>query len=894
MKPTRGPALLRLIAVVLIRGRDGMLLRAELEEAYVRDRGRGLPSGRAYRRYLVNVLGSAISVWRSRLRLPRFSISGLDVKLGLRMLVKHPGLTAVSVFALAIGIPVGLVPTWLADAVEAPFPHPDAERIQALRYWDLETSQPESATWYDFQEWSRELRSFEALGVVRTAGYNVAADGRIGTPVMGAEVTASTFDILRARALHGRVLFESDQSIGGPAVVVIGYDLWRARFGGAPDIVGRDIRIAGVPHTVVGVMPEGFLFPVHQQIWLPIRERAASEPGTGIGLRVFGRLADGVSPDEANAELVATGRRMALEFPEAYDRLQAEVVRLPLMFIAFPRGGVRAMPWFYLAQGLSLVLLFVACINVALLIFARTATRSSELAVRSAIGASRARIVSQVFTECLVLAVVAAGFGLLLLGSLPRLLPARMAAAVPYWIDFGLSPRTILFALTLAAFSAAAAGVLPALRVTGKSVQRSIQRARAGRSGIRFGGVSSALVAIDVALSVAVIGFAIGVTDTLREAWDAQGTTVGFPDHEYLSAQLMLPGSEPSVDAGQFDRREFVQRFGALQQALVARLEAEPGVRGVAVADLLPRMEHATRLIELDDESAPAERLVRVAKVARVDIGFFDALGTPLLSGRAFDTNDVGAHGSAVLVNESFVEFVLGGRNPIGRRVRYRAFGQTEPSRWYEIVGVVGHAGMDIMDPDNDAGLYVPLTPGSVYPIRLAIHVGAEPEAFTPRLRAIAAEVDPNAIISSPLALNRIFEGDWYIAASVTLGGLFGVGILLALAACGIYAIMSFSVAERTREIGIRTALGAHPGQVAWTVARRSLLQLAVGAAIGTPAAWWAFMQIAEDSGSALMAFVASLLPGIGVMLVVGLAACTAPTLRALRITPTEALRQGE
>jgi predicted permease len=639
-------------------------------------------------------------------------------------------------------------------------------------------------------------------------------------------------------------------------------------------------------------MPESFRFPMNHQLWVPLRERPASAPGEGLGVRVVGRLADGVPSDEAHTELTAVGRRMTAAHPEAYERLQPEVVHAALMFVALPRGGIRALPAYYIVQALSLVLLVVACINVALLIFARTATRSSELAVRTALGASRGRIISQVFIECLVLAMVAAGFGLLLLGTLPRLLPAEMASALPYWIDFGLSARTVLFALLLAGFSAAAAGILPALKVTGRAVQRNIQQARANRSGIRFGGLSSALVAIDVAVAVGVVGFAVAVVDNLGEAWRAQTVSVGFPAEEYLSAQLFLPGRAPSADAGEYDSRAFAQRFGTLQQALVARLEAEPGVRRVAVADNLPRMEHPTARFDVEgDEDAGGENVVRVAKVARVDIGFFDALRVPVLAGRGFATSDLGENVSVGLVNESFVETVLGGRNPIGQRVRYRAWG-ADTTGWYEIVGVVGRAGVNIMQPDFDAGLYLPLVPGTIHPIRFAIHVGDDPESFTPRLREITAEVDANALIGSPLALNRVFEGDWYIAAAATLGGIVGLAILLALAGCGIYAIMSFSVAERTREIGIRTALGAQPGQVAWTVAKRSLMQLGIGAALGTPIAWWAFSSTRDETPGMAARFVASLLPGLAVMLVIGLAACTAPILRAMRVTPTEALKE--
>jgi hypothetical protein len=300
-------------------------------------------------------------------------------------------------------------------------------------------------------------------------------------------------------------------------------------------------------------------------------------------------------------------------------------------------------------------------------------------------------------------------------------------------------------------------------------------------------------------------------------------------------------------------------------------------------------MEHGTQRVEVED--AGAGGMQAGAKVVRVDIGFFGALGTSVLAGRDFRPADLDDGAASAIVNENFVERVLGGRNPIGRRVRYGRIGSAESSGWYEIVGVVGRAGMNIIEPDDDAGVYVPLPPGDLHPIRMAVHVGADPESFTPRLREIATEVDPNLVIVSPLALDLVFEGDWYFVAVMSAGSLVGVGILLALAACGIYAIMSFTVSERTREIGLRTALGAHPRQVAYAVARRSLMQLAVGVAIGMPLAWWAFASLGEGGGATPAAFAAAVVPGLLVLTGMGLVSCTAPTLRALRIAPTEALK---
>jgi len=510
--------------------------------------------------------------------------------------------------------------------------------------------------------------------------------------------------------------------------------------------------------------------------------------------------------------------------------------------------------------------------------------------VRTALGASRARIISLVFTESLVLAVSAAGVGLLLIDWLPSLLPSAIAEFVPYWIDVGVTGGTILGAFFLAVFSAAVVGIVPTLWATGQAVQRNIQRAAAGRSGIRFGGMSSALIVADVAIAVAVVGFAAGISDLLREGWVGQDA-VGIQADQFLVVGLQLPGMEPGADAGASDRSEFTSRLAATQQELVRRLEAEPGIRGVAVGSALPRMQHVSSQIEMDGESGSA----RFSSVhhARVDVDFFQALEQPILSGRGFDAGDLGENRSAVIVNTTFIDGVLGGRNPIGRRIRYRYMtgrrdGEAGP--WHEIVGVVGQLGMDPV-PARGAGFYEPAAPGEIYPVRLAIHVGDDPESFTPRLRTLLGEVDPVAVLATPMALNEVLTDDWYEAAAMALGAGVLVGILLMLAASGIYAIMSFSVAERTREIGIRTTLGARPGSIAFTVARRALAQLGVGVLLGMPIARWLFLQL--QVGSKYPASVVALIVGVSVVVLIGLLACTAPTLRALRIMPTEALREG-
>jgi hypothetical protein len=341
------------------------------------------------------------------------TVSWLDVKLGLRMLRKRPVMTGAALFALAVGIPASMVPGRVADAVTAPIPEDADHRIRSLRYWDQARSAPAAPTYFEVARWREGLTTFATVGAFRAGDYNLPSDGGRAAPVSGAEMTASAFETLGVVPLLGRALDRGDERPGGPDAVVVGHDLWQGRLGGDPGVIGTTLRVGGVPHTVVGVMPEGFLFPARQQLWLPLREELLVGPALGRELQVFGRLAAGVSAEEAHAEVTAFGSRLAAEFPATNARLAAEVVRFGTSELSLPRGGWAAMSDAILLRALALVLFTVACANVAMLLFAGTATRFRELAIRTSLGASRRRIIAQLFVEALVLALSAAGVGLL-------------------------------------------------------------------------------------------------------------------------------------------------------------------------------------------------------------------------------------------------------------------------------------------------------------------------------------------------------------------------------------------------------------------------------------------------------------------------------------------------
>lgn len=818
--------------------------------------------------------------------------SWLDVKLGVRMLGKHPGLTAVAVFALSIGIPVGLAPWHLVNAIEGPLPVEEGARVLLLRYWNEAANRPGPTRVEELLQW-RGLGGFESLGAARRTHYNLARGEETTRPVDGAEVTASTFDLLRVPPFLGRTLVAADETPGAPNVVVIAHELWRTEFGSEATAVGAELRIGGVAHTVVGVMPEGFLFPVRERLWLPLRERPGSVPFEGPPLAVFGRLADGVSIAEAHGELAATALRTADEFPETHARLRGEVVPFAFMITGVPLGGLRAQLGFYVVQFVTLLVLLVACTNVGLLIFARTATRSAELAVRATLGAGRARIVWQMFVESLVLALLAVGVGLILADQGLRFL-LRFAGTPPYWFDFGVTWKTTGWALTLAVLSAVAAGVAPALKVTGKALQRSMQGSGASWTGRRFGGLSSLLIVIDVAVAVAIVGLAAAAADHLANLDESD--SLGIRPDEYLSAYVQLPGMDPAPGVTVADRGALTARVASTQNLLVEALRAEPGVRGVAIGSRLPRMDHPGRRVEIEGEETTESFRGHQVQIGSIDVGFFDALDAPILAGRGFDSRDLGDNRSTVIVNTTFVEDVLGGGNPIGRRLRYAgARPSGEPGTWLEIVGVVDRLGMNMILPEQDAGMYHPAAPGEVHPILLGIRLGDDPASFAPRLRELVAEADPTAVVVAPTPLDEVYQDDLESAYLITFGGEAMVVILVMLAASGIYALMSFSVAARRHEIGVRSSLGATRSDIVRTISGRAFAQLAIGALIGSLIAWRLLWELKNDGGwiPEYHPLAVALLAAAGVVLLIGTPACVAPTLRALRIMPTEAMRSG-
>jgi putative ABC transport system permease protein len=825
----------------------------------------------------------------------------MDLKLGGRMLRKYPGLTLVGGLAMAFAICFGVVSFELVGLVVHPsLPLPGGDRVVEIRLWDAEASNAEPRAVHDFLVWRESLRSVTDLGAWQDVSRNVFGDDGEARPATAAEITASAFRIAPDRPLMGRTLVEADEQPGAAPVVVLGFDLWRTRFGSRTDIVGRSIRLGDGFATVAGVMPRGFAFPVEHELWIPFRPDVADRsPRAGPAITVFGRLAPGASFDAAQAELTALGRREASELPTTHAHLLPRIGPYTSMFMeASPTDFklILAIPFF------AVLLLALVCSNVALLLFARAATRETELVVRSALGASRGRIVAQLFAEALVLGGVAAvagltaaDFGLRRWGH--RYLAENMGQ-LPFWYEPRLTTGTVLYALALTVLGAAIAGVLPGLKVTAGLGTR-LRNGTAG-AGLRFGGVWTAVIIAQVAFTAA---FPAVVFIEQRELWRIQAYDVGYAASEYLGVGLDMDATGGAAASGTVQHLKFATALEEVRR----RMTEEPGVTGVTFVDRLPRMFHPERRLEVEDaaigaRSADASRpgvsrdSLHEVSIATIDPSYFDVLQTPLLSGRAFNSGDVTSDARVAIVDQVFVNRVLHGRSAIGQRVRFvsparaRADTARDSAPWYQIVGVVKDLGVTYpTHRSRDPGVYLPLALDSVSGLYMAVHAKGDPLSLIPRLRSIATSVDPALRLSEIQRADEVsnvvlwFLNLWIRATLV----LTAIALLLSLA--GIYAVMSFTVARRTREIGIRVALGASARRMVASVFRRPLTQVGIGVVLGSAAA--GFLVVAAPGGALSAAGVGAMLLYAMVILGVCLMACVVPTRRALSVEPMDALR---
>jgi putative ABC transport system permease protein len=822
-----------------------------------------------------------------------------DYKLGLRMLLKYPGLTLAGGLALAIAIGVGAGWYDVMGQVFAPtIPLPEGERLVLIETHNTLTNEPEPRVLRDFLEWRRGLQTIEELGAYRTHTRNLVVGNTPPEPIQVAELMAGAFSTAHVPPLFGRALLASDETPGGPGVVVLGYDVWQRSLGGRQDVLGSVVKLGDTPATVIGVMPKGFGYPFNHDAWTPLSLRGSYGPLDGDAISVIGRLAAGVSRLQAETEMRLVGERTAAALPATHAHLRLRVVRLGEApdDIDIAQLALRNLP--------ALLVLSIACLSVGTLIYARTATREGEIAVRSALGASRARIMSQLFVEALVLASVAAPVGLI---AADKALAwgidgaNRATGGTPFWMTPGLRLSTILYAGGLAVVSAAMLSVLPALKVTRTRVQPHLANVGSGGATLRFGRVWTGAMLVQVALTAIGIPVALeSVSQTMRKVQ----TRAQFPSREYLAARIDLgrPFEGETTPA-------FRDRRARTFEALATRVAQEPGVVAVTYSDQ-PVGSGAARFIEAESSPGTGPAYDGRFAASGVGPGFFEVFDRPIVAGRAFHGGDFGPSARTVIVNEAFArEFSreTGIGSPIGARLRFAVSSSdnddeagTRPTAWEawgEIVGVVRDFGLD---PDDNGSeqphVFHAASAGAVSSLVMSVRARDNPATLAARLPLIATAVDARLVVqeSQPMKQWVRQRDDGLI---VMVGAQVAVTVLvLFLSALGIFSLVSVSVSRRTREIGLRAALGATGRQVLARILSRALTLIGSGITVGGAVLMWSLWLGAGPSGRAgedIAIFARHLGVTSAVMIAACLLACIGPARRALRINPTDALRQA-
>jgi predicted permease len=816
------------------------------------------------------------------------AVSWLDWKLGARLLVKYPALTIIGGLSLAGAIALGAVGIEVADELlYKRLPFPDGGRVVRLETRDTVAARVEPRVLHDFAIWRRSLKTVVELGAARVSERNVlTGEGRVES-LRVAEITASAFPLTRVPPQLGRPLQPTDEVQGAEPVVVLGYEVWQKQFLQDPAIIGRVVTVGRTARTVVGVMPPRFGFPHNQQVWVPLPIQDAL-PREGPAVQVFGRLADGASWQDAASEIDVVSKLAAAEQPATHAQLRT---RVRAFAGRTPGDSLRLED--FAVHAIVLLLLAAVSANVATLIFARTAMREPEIVVRHALGASRARVIAQILTEGLVLALAAAVLGLVVAQTTVRYAWARAAQItgedLPFWVDLKLEPITITYALLLALVATAMICLLPALKATGASVQRGLQGITGTGGTMKFGGIWSFIVGAQVACTLLFVPAAVGIaSNTLRN----ESRRASFPAERYLTFTLSIDNEALADEHGVPDDRQIAARRALAYEGLASRLREEPGVTDVTYGDL-PTMPPQWVAVEMEQDGAPPARLIGNYEggfaMAAAGAGYHDAFGARIVAGRALHAADAGALNGPVVVNEAFMRVV--GRNPVGARVRtVQRGGDRELGPWHEIVGVV--TDVEMLFPADWGGaayIYRPASAAELDPVAVAVRVAGDAAPLAPAVTALARHVDAGLHLRDIVTLDDVAAQEQAQMVNGTI--IFGSVLLVAVifSAAGLYALMAVAVSRRTREIGIRIALGANPRRVLRTVFARAARQLGGGIIAGNTLI--VFLAWRADSLTADL-IVSSVITSI-IMAAVGVLACAAPARRALRIQPTEALRQG-
>lgn len=803
-----------------------------------------------------------------------------DVRYAVRMLMKSPGFTLIAVCALALGIGANTAIFSVVNAVllkALPFEQPD----RIARFYNPTTGEPASMSYPDFQDFASRAQTLQHVAAYLTTGTTLATGGE-PERVRGASVSASLFPLLGASAAVGRVFNADEDRDGAPEVIVISHEFWQRRFGGAPDIIGQQIPLGTGGKTVVGVMPPSFRFPVAsahpQEFWMPLLshpsvKRDAARRGA-VFLDVVAKLKPSVTTEKSNAELDTIARALEAQYPDTNTGRRVSLVSLHESLT----GNIK--PALYVLLGAVALVLLIACANVANLLLARAAARGKEIAVRTALGASRGRVVRQLLTESLLLSLVGGALGLLLAVWGVDLLVAIAPAGVPRLKDVSLDASVLAFTFMISTLTGVLFGLVPALQASKLDLNESLKEGgRGSTEGGNRSRVRSALVISEVALTLVLL---ISAGLLIKSFWSLLNTDPGYATDRVLTMTVPLSSAkypQPEDRAAVF--QQILRRTGEL-----------PGVVAVGATGQLPLGGNENIFdfeIEGRPPSAPGAR--QQAGDLTVTPGYFRALNIPVMKGRDFTETDKSDSPPVAIVNETFARRYFPGEDPVGKRIFQLSESQPPPPP-LEIVGVVGDVRHQDLGSVPYADVYFPHAQDQRATMDLVVRTASlDANEVAPAVRGVIHEINREQLIWQTRTINELVAGS--VAPrrfNMILLGTFAV-VALMLAAVGIFGVINYAVTQRTHEIGIRLALGARGVDVLKMIVKQGMWLALLGIVIGLAAAF------------ALTRVLTSLLYGVSatdpltfgsiaaLLAAVALIACYIPARRATKVDPMVALR---
>jgi predicted permease len=812
-----------------------------------------------------------------------------DLRFAVRMLVKDRWFTFVAILALGLGIGVNTtVFTFVNAVLIRGLPYDDSDRIMIVTSRNTTQQNPGAASYLDLEDWRAQSKSFTGLACFQQTGMSVTDSGHPPERTPGARVCANTFSLLGQPMHIGRDFLPGEDKKGAEAVVIIGYGLWKSRYGSDPNILGRPVKINGVAATIVGVMPEGVRFPSNADIWQPLVPNENSVRRNQRNMTVVARLRPGVSKAQAQAEMSGIAQQLAKQFPETNENIDALVMTFNQRF----NGGPIRIVFLALLGAVGFVLL-IACANVANLQLARSAQRAREVAVRVALGASRGRVVRQLLVESTLLACIGGMLGLGLSTIGVRLFDRAVeGSGKPYWIQFTFDPIVFAYLAGICLATGVLFGLAPALQVSKTNVNEILKEGGRGNAGGRRARwFTSTMVVVELALTIVLL---VGAGLMIRSFLKLYSLDIGAKTDHLLTMSIGLPDQK-------YPKPEQRQIF---YESLLTRLQSEPGMQASAIASAIPFGGSDSRRLEIDGKPVAAEtQKPRVGYIA-ISPRYFDVVAAPIRRGRGFTENDGAAGAEFAVVNERFAAQHFTNEDPVGRRIRLwtgdgRAVPQANAStppppepKWLTIVGIspsIRQGDRQALEPD--AVVYVPYRLESYPFMSVLTRSQTEPGALTMQVRQTVQAIDPELPVGSIQTMDQFLaQARWPYRVFGSMFAIFAA-IALVLSAVGIYAVTAYSVTQRTQEIGVRMALGARGGQVSWLILRRGLIQLAIGLAIGLAGAL--------PLSSVLQSLVVQIPTRdpvtftaiAGILIGVTVAACLIPARRATRLDPLVALR---